>query len=98
MVLFSSCLVTEGRIIFCIKIFPKFVTFLKFDPFRWADLTGRVPPVAVILSAVRFGDDSKNLLADPVIVAQVLNTPSVKESDLVLYQSASNELRINGTG
>ena len=33
-----------------------------------------------------------------MIVAQVLATPSVFENDLVLYQSASNELRINGTG
>ena len=31
-------------------------------------------------------------------MAQVLATPTVFENDLVLYQSASNELRINGTG
>jgi hypothetical protein len=33
-----------------------------------------------------------------VIVAQVLNTPSVKENANVLFKSASKELRINGTG
>lgn len=67
---------------------------------KWADLSGRVPPVAIVLSAVKFSTDpEKNLLSEPVIVAQVLNTPSVKESpSYVLYQTASNELRINGTG
>jgi hypothetical protein len=66
---------------------------------RWVDLSERTPPVAMILSGVRFSSDPKtNLLPDPVIVAQVLNTPSVKESVDILYKSASNELRINGTG
>jgi hypothetical protein len=56
--------------------------------------------VALILSGVRFKSNEKvNLLPDPIIVAQVLNTPSVKgSSDNVIYQTATNELRINGTG
>ena len=33
-----------------------------------------------------------------MILAQILATPTAEESDLVLYQTASNELRINGTG
>lgn len=41
---------------------------------------------------------TSNLLADPVIVAQVLSTPSVEENTDILYTSASNELRINGIG
>jgi len=66
---------------------------------RWADLSGRVPPVAIVLSSVKWSTDtSKNLLPDPVIVAQVLNTPSVKDNADVIYQTATNELRINGTG
>jgi hypothetical protein len=66
---------------------------------RWVDMDDRTPPVAMVLSAVRFASDpKKNLLRDPVIIAQVLNTPSVKESSDVIYQSATNELRINGTG
>jgi len=63
---------------------------------RWADLSGRSPPVALVLSGVRFrSDEKKNLLQDPVIVAQVLSTPNV---DNVIYQTSTNELRINGTG
>ena len=53
----------------------------------------------MILSAVYFSSDpKKNLLPEPVIVARVLNTPAVDENEDILYQSASNELRINGTG
>ena len=39
-----------------------------------------------------------NLLPVPVIVANVLLTPTIKESDDIIYQTASNELRLNGTG
>mmetsp|Transcript_26878 Transcript_26878/g.53813 ORF Transcript_26878/g.53813 Transcript_26878/m.53813 type:complete len:959 (-) Transcript_26878:135-3011(-) len=66
---------------------------------KWVDLSNRTPPVALVLNSVKFksnGDD--NLLIEPIIVAQVLATPTVNENDLVLYQTASNELRINGTG
>ena len=35
---------------------------------------------------------------EPVIIANVLGTPSVDENDETLYSKASNELRINGTG
>lgn len=66
---------------------------------KWADLAGRVPPVAMVLNSVKFASDpKKNLLSDPVIIAQVLNTPSVRASADTIYQSATNELRINGTG
>lgn len=66
---------------------------------RWVDLTGRTPPVALILSGVRFSSNpDKNLLPDPVIVAQVLPTPTVAESSDIIYTTATNELRINGTG
>ena len=39
-----------------------------------------------------------NLLPDPVILANVLSTPTVEENTKVIYQTATNELRINGTG
>lgn len=66
---------------------------------KWVNLASRTPPVALILSAVNFKGSDKNLLPEPVIIAQVLDTPDVDENlNLILYQSASNELRINGTG
>lgn len=66
---------------------------------KWADLSSRNPPVPLMLSAVKFASDpTKNLLPDPVMVANVLNTPSVDENTDILYQTASNELRVNGTG
>ena len=40
----------------------------------------------------------KNLLPEPVIIAQVLSTPSVNENSDIVYTTATNELRINGTG
>jgi hypothetical protein len=62
-------------------------------------LAERTPPVAMILSSVKFASQpNKNLLNEPVIVAQVLSTPSVNDNDDILYITASNELRINGTG
>jgi len=65
---------------------------------KWADLTNRTPPVALILSSVKFEPDGKNMLPEPVPVANILSTPTVEENTEVLYISASNELRINGTG
>ncbi|KAJ1436837.1 hypothetical protein B484DRAFT_344871 [Ochromonadaceae sp. CCMP2298] len=66
---------------------------------KWVDLTTRTPPVALVLSSVSFASSpDKNLLVEPVIIAQLLPTPTVKDMDVLLYQSASNELRINGTG
>ena len=62
-------------------------------------MTGLDPPVALILSSVSFEYDPKrNRLSEPLILVQILATPTVKESDLVIYQTASNELLINGTG
>eukprot|EP01039_Chlorochromonas_danica_P005465 gene5463-6016_t len=75
---------------------------------KWVDLSKRTPPVALILNAVRFSIDpekknllpspKKNLLPSPVIVAQVLNTPKVEEYKRMIYQTATKELHINGTG
>ncbi len=62
------------------------------------DLDDRNPPVALILSSVTFGDSKKNLLPEPIIVANVLGTPSIEEGENLIYMSATNELRINGTG
>lgn len=66
---------------------------------KWADLSGKVPPVALVLSAVKlFSDSSRNLLAEPVIVAYILNTPGIISNSSVHYLSTASELRINGTG
>lgn len=67
---------------------------------RWVDLSGRSPPVALVLKKFSTKSSDKNLLpaGDPVIIANVLGTPSVDENDETLYSKASNELRINGTG
>lgn len=66
---------------------------------RWVNLDGRSPPVALILSGVKFeSNPEKNLLPEPVIIANVLATPSVEENTDIIYTTASNELRINGTG
>lgn len=53
----------------------------------------------LILTAVRFATEQMtNLLPEPVIIAQVLNLPSDQASSLVIYQSATNQIRINGAG
>ena len=55
--------------------------------------------MALILSGVAFATDpTKNLLPEPIIVANVVSTPTVSENLEVIYSSATNELRINGTG
>ena len=55
--------------------------------------------MALILSSISFGTNpTKNLLPEPVIVANVVATPTIAENLGILYSSASNELRINGTG
>ena len=66
---------------------------------KWVDLSDRNAPVSLILNSVSFGSDTTNLIDEPVIIAQVLNTPSIDENlDYTVYQTASNVLRINGTG
>lgn len=66
---------------------------------RWADMEGRNPPVALVLSAVRLNDpNGDNLLTEKVILANVLQTPTVNDNDQVVYSTATNELRLNGTG
>jgi len=66
---------------------------------KWVNLEGRTPPVALILNGVSFeSDPTKNLLNEPVIIAQVLATPEIEENLDIIYTTATNELRINGTG
>ena len=70
-----------------------------FQRCRWVDLSDRTPPVGLVLSSVKFeSSGTKNLLREPVIIANVLATPTVKESSDELYQTASNELVISGSG
>jgi len=66
---------------------------------KWVDFIGRTPPVSLVLTSVKFlSDPEKNLLPEPIILAQVLPTPTVVEMKEVIYTTATNELRINGTG
>lgn len=66
---------------------------------KWVKLDGRTPPVALKLEKVFFKPDtSKNVLAEPKIIANVLETPTAEESNKILYKTATHELRINGTG
>jgi len=66
---------------------------------RWVNLDGRVPPVGLILNKVMFASSgTTNVLPVPVLVANVIGTPSVKEDLDIIYQTASNELKLNGTG
>ena len=63
------------------------------------DIGSRIPPVALVLSGIYFSpDESNNLLFEPVTVAQVLFTPTVQTNTAVIYSTATNVLRINGTG
>ena len=62
-------------------------------------MNGRTPPVALILSSVSFASNpTKNLLLESIIVANVISTPTINENLEIIYSSATNELRINGTG
>jgi hypothetical protein len=83
----------------CRSTGSKVITEFSFLFHRWVDLTGRTPPVALILSGVRVASDpSTNLLVEPVIVANVLTSPTVKPNKDIIYITATTELRINGTG
>lgn len=58
-----------------------------------------VLPVALILKKVYFASNpTKNLLPEPVIVANVLRSPFVIQNTNIIFSSATTELRISGTG
>jgi len=62
-------------------------------------LKNRIPPVALVLNSVRLNSRTgPNILPEKVVLANVLLTPGVVDSDQIVYMTASNELRINGTG
>jgi len=66
---------------------------------KWVDLTSRTPPVGLILSAVKFkSSGDTNLLPSPLVIANVLATPTIVENKEVIYQSATNELTLKGSG
>jgi hypothetical protein len=65
---------------------------------RWANLDGRVPPVALVLRSVTTEGNAAELLPSPVVIANIIETPTVFPSDRQLYATASNALYINGTG
>ena len=56
---------------------------------RWVNLDGRVPSEVLILTKVKFASSGEtNLLPAPVVVANVLLTPTVEENATVIYQTA----------
>ena len=62
------------------------------------DLTRRVPPIALFVSSIKFYG-GKEQLDKPTVVANVIETPNVlPNEDLILYMTASNELRVKCTG
>lgn len=64
---------------------------------RWVDSTGFVAQVKLILSSVTFVGSENNLLPEPVTIASVFSTPTVKENlEFVIH--SSDELRIDGIG
>ena len=66
--------------------------------YRWVDLTGRVPPVALFVNSIKFAD-GKEQLDEVTMVANIIETPNVlPNEDLILYMTASNELRLQCTG
>lgn len=66
---------------------------------RWAILDNRVPPIALVLRSVKFDSSGDTeLLPAPVVIANIIETPTVFPSDRQLYQTASNALYINGSG
>jgi hypothetical protein len=66
---------------------------------KWVDLSSRTPPVGLILNAVKFkSSGDKNLLPSPMIVANVLATPVIVENKEPIYQTATNELTLTGSG
>eukprot|EP01040_Poterioochromonas_malhamensis_P015714 gene15714-17643_t len=56
---------------------------------RWVYTSFRIPPIALILSSVRFRGNNKNLIPDPIIIAQILNTPTIRESTQPISQTSS---------
>ena len=71
---------------------------------KWADTAAAVEDgymVSLSLTSVVIDNEGSgdNLLEDgPIIVAQVIPTPIVKQSSEIFYQSMSTKLFINGTG
>ena len=58
-----------------------------------------MPPVALILRSVKFeSTGDTELLPTPVIIANIIETPTVFPGDREIFQTASNALYINGTG
>merc|ERR1719487_446319 len=65
---------------------------------KWVDLTDRTPPVDLLLAGVYTSPDGKNELAFPMKVANVIETPTIQASTASIFATATNTLRINGTG
>ena len=67
--------------------------------YRWAVLDGKTQPVFLTLNTVTFSSDpTKNLLPEPILVANVIPTPTVSAKSNIIYFNATNDLHIYGTG
>ena len=65
---------------------------------KWVNLDDRTPPVGLILSSIKFAGSERNVLPEAIVIAQVIETPTAKENLDIIYQTATNELTINGSG
>ena len=66
---------------------------------KWVDFSSRNPPVELVLTSVTFANKpGVNLLSSPVLIANLLVTPTVMESTEAIYQTATKELVIQGSG
>lgn len=65
---------------------------------KWVDLTDRTPPVDLLLVGIYTSLEGKNELSFPMKVANVIETPTIQASNTIIYATATNTLRINGTG
>ena len=61
-----------------------------------------ISPAALFLRGIAIresdGENKNIMLPGPILVANVIQTPSVFSSDTAVYQTATKTLRINGTG
>ena len=64
---------------------------------RWVNFHDRDPSTSLVLTGVKWSTNlQKNLLIEPVIVANVLATPIIKPNNEFIYTTVTNELHING--
>ena len=77
------------------------ITLRLMDEKVWVNLNGRIPPVGLILNKLAFKNaPDTNMLpnGESIILANILESPSIFPNDQHMFSSVTHELRINGTG